>query len=296
MYINLELYRIFRETALTGNITKAAGKLFVSQSAVSQSLMQLEDRLGCRLFNRNKRGVRLTAEGEVLFSYVDSAVSLIENAQEKISNMKSLRDGEIIIGASDTACSIFVLPILSKFNAQYPEIRISVINRTTSELIKHLKSGTVEISFVNLPVDDAALDIQPVMQIHDCFVGGAKYAYLADSIIRLRDLRKYPVLMLERSSNSRNQMDLFLQGHELEITPSIELESLAMLSEFAKIGLGIAATIREDVQKMLDSRELFELRFSESLPVRRLGVAQLKNFSLSFAAEAFKNAVLAQSI
>ena len=292
MYVNLELYRFFREVAKTGNVTKAAERLYVTQSAVSQAIMQLEDKLGCKLFNRNKRGVWLTPEGEVLFSYVNNAVSLIENAQEKLSSMKNLRDGEIEIGASDTACSLFLLPVLNKFNTEYPEIHISVVNRTTRELIKLLKDGTVDLSFVNLPVEDAGLDITPVMQFHDCFVAGAKYAYLADSVIRLRDLQKYPILMLEKSSNSRKQMDIFFRSHELEITPSIELESLALISEFAKNGLGIAATIREDVQKMLDSRELYELRFLETMPVRSLGLAQMKNFSLSFAAEAFKQAVL----
>ena len=86
-------------------------------------------------------------------------------------------------------------------------------------------------------------------------------------------------------------MDLFLLSHELEIAPSIELESLALMSEFAKIGLGIAATIKEEVQKSLDSQELFELRFLEALPIRSLGLAQMKNLTLSFAAEAFKKAV-----
>ncbi|MCL2060034.1 MAG: LysR family transcriptional regulator [Oscillospiraceae bacterium] len=296
MFVNLELYRFFCETAKARNVTKAAEKLFVSQSAVSQSIMQLEDRLGCKLFNRNKRGVQLTPEGEVLFSYVGNAISLIENAQDKIAEMRDLRDGEIKIGASDTACSLFLLPILNSFNAAYPEIHISVINRTTRELIKHLKNGDVDMSFVNLPVDaDDTLDIQPVMQFHDCFVAGEKYAYLADSVMRLKDLQKYPILMLEKSSNSRNQMDIFLQGYELDIVPSIELESLALIAEFAKIGLGIAATIKEDVQRMLDRRELYELRFIEALPMRSLGLAQVKNISLSFAADAFKKAVLQQS-
>ena len=297
MYINLELYRYFNEVAKTGNVTKAAERLYVSQSAVSQSIRQLEDRLGCRLFNRNKRGVRLTVEGEVLFSYINNAVSLIENAREKISSMKSLRGGEIKIGASDTACSLFLLPFLAAFNSEYPEIHISVINRTTRELITLLKNGSVDMSFVNLPADDdAALDIQPVMQFHDCFITGEKYAYLADSVMRLMDLKKYPVLMLEKSSNSRKQMDIFMASHDLELRPEIELESLSLLSEFARFGLGIAATIREDVQKMLDSHDLFELRFLETLPVRSIGVAHLKNISLSLAAEAFKKAVLDYSV
>jgi len=296
MDINFELYRFFCEVAKLGNVTKAAEKLFVSQSAVSQAIMQLEDRLGCKLFNRNTRGVQLTTEGEVLYSYAVNAITLIENAQEKLSKMKSLRGGEIKIGASDTACSLFLLPFLDKFNSAYPEIHISVINRTTCELIKLLKNGTVDISFVNLPVEaDAALEISPVMQIQDCFVAGAKYAYLADSVIRLKDLRKYPILMLEKSSNTRRHMDTFLQSCEVEIEPSIELESLALVAEFAKIGLGIAATIKEDVQKMIDSRELYELRFLEKLPTRNIGLAQMKNVSLSVASEAFKNCVLSET-
>jgi len=293
MDISMELYRIFNEVAKTENVTKAAEKLFVSQSAVSQAIMQLEDKLGCKLFDRNTRGVLLTAEGKVLASYVSNAVSLVENAQDKLANMKSLRDGEITIGASDTVCSLFLLPFLKKFKAKYPEIHISVINRTTRELLKLLKNGAVDISFVNLPVDDdSMLEIIPVMQIQDCFVVGEKYAYLADSMIRLRDLKKYPIIMLEKSSNSRKQIDMFLASYELELKPEIELESLSLLSEFARFGLGIAATIKEDVQKMLDNQELYELRFLETLPVRSIGVAQMKNISLSFAAEAFKQAVL----
>ena len=288
----MELYRYFCEVAKNGNFTKAAGKLFVSQSAVSQAIMQLEERLGCKLFDRNTRGVQLTTEGEVLYSYADNAVSLIRNAEKKITNMKSLRDGEIKIGASDTVCSLFLLPFLDKFNSIHSEIRISVVNRTSRELVRILKKGAIDIAFINLPAEDEAMmEITPVMQIQDCFVAGAKYAYLADSMMRLRDLRKYPILMLAQNSTSRKQMDLFLLKNNIEILPALELESLTLLSEFAKIGLGIAATIKENVQEMLNSHELYELRFLETLPKRNIGLAQLKNVSLSFAAEAFKKSI-----
>ena len=98
--------------------------------------------------------------------------------------------------------------------------------------------------------------------------------------------------MLEQNSTSRKQMDLFLSGYGIEIKPAIELESLALLSEFAKIGLGIAATVKEDVQGMLDRHELYELRFHETLSKRNIGLAQLKNVSLSFASEAFKKSII----
>ena len=289
MDINLELYRVFCEVAKNGNISKAAENLFVSQSAVSQSIKQLENRLG-KLFDRNARGVRLTVEGKVLFSYVNTAISIIENAQAKLTDMQNLRAGEIKIGASDTICSLFLLPVLNNFNADYPDIRISVTNRTTQESINLLKAGTVDISFVNLPVeDDPQLIAKPVMPIRDCFVAGEKYAYLAGSVMNLRDLRNYPVLMLEKTSNSRKQMDIFLAGHNAGIQPVIELGSLTLLAEFAKIGLGIALTVKEDVQEMLNRQELYELRFTEELPVRHIGLIQMKDVTLSYAAKTFVN-------
>ena len=288
MDIDLELFRIFREVANIGNISKAAEKLFVSQSAVSQAIKQLENKIGGKLFDRSVRGVKLTVEGDVLFSHIDEAILLIENAQKKFTEMIELNIGSIKIGASDTICSLFLLPILEKFNNKYPDVRISVTNRTTQESIELLKRAAVDIAFVNLPIEsDDSLDVTPVKAIHDCFVVGGKFEFLADEKMKLGDLKKYPILTLEKASNSRKQMDNFLIENGIEIQPAIELGSLALLSGFAKIGLGIAATIKEEAQDMLERLELRELTFYEELPKRYIGLAKMKNVNLSFAAKAF---------
>ena len=288
MDIDLELYRVFREVARTGNISKAAEKLFVSQSAVSQSIMQLESKIGGKLFDRSVRGVKLTVEGGVLFSHIDDAIALIENAQTKFAEMIELNSGCIKIGASDTICNLFLLPILERFNNKHTDIRISVTNRTTQESIELLKRAAVDIAFVNLPIEsDDALDAAPVKEVQDCFVVGGRYKFLADEVMNLSDLKKYPVLTLEKASNSRKQMDIFLRDNGIEIQPAIELGSLSLLSGFAQIGLGIAATVREEVQDMLDRRELRELTFYEQLPKRHIGLVKMKNVNLSFAAKAF---------
>ena len=291
-WIDLELYRIFREVAKIGNISKAAEKLFVSQSAVSQAIIQLENKIGGKLFDRSVRGVKLTVEGDVLFSHINDAILLIENAQKKFAEMIELNSGSIRIGASDTICSLFLLPVLEKFTNKYPDIRISVTNRMTQESIELLKRAAVDIAFVNLPVeDDDSLDITPVKTIHDCFVVGGQYMSLADKTMNLSDLKKYPVLTLEKASNSRKQLDIFVMDKGIEIQPVIELGSLTLLSGFAKIGLGIAATIREEAQDMLDRYELRELKFYEELPMRHIGLVRMKNVNLSFAAKAFVEAM-----
>ena len=77
MAVKLELYRVFKEVAESGNISVAAKNLYISQSAVSQSIKQLETALQARLFARSPRGVTLTGEGQMLYQYVRSALGLI---------------------------------------------------------------------------------------------------------------------------------------------------------------------------------------------------------------------------
>jgi hypothetical protein len=100
-------------------------------------------------------------------------VGLIENAQKKIAKINSLDEGSIKIGASDTICSVLLLRLLKKFNVDYPNIHITVLDTSTAQAIERIKSGSVDLSFVTLPTaDDSAVEITPIMPIHDCFVAG----------------------------------------------------------------------------------------------------------------------------
>ena len=112
MSVKLELYRVFKEVAEAGNITAAAQALYISQSAVSQSIKQLEGELQTRLFARNSRGVALTPDGRMLYEYVRSAIGLLETGEEKLSQSRELQMGHLTIGASDTVTSQFLLPYL----------------------------------------------------------------------------------------------------------------------------------------------------------------------------------------
>ena len=101
--VKLELYRVFREVAEAGNISLAAENLYLSQSAVSQSVKQLEQQLGTRLFLRSPRGVTLTEDGRLLFEYVRSAMGLLETGENKLQQSRTLQAGTLVIGAPSTA-------------------------------------------------------------------------------------------------------------------------------------------------------------------------------------------------
>ena len=110
MDINLEYYKIFYYTAKQKSVTLAAEKLSISQPAVSQAIKHLEKDLGCALFVRTAKGVRLTKEGEMLFSYVERGYEAILSGEKRLLEMLNLEKGEICIGASDMTLKYYLLP------------------------------------------------------------------------------------------------------------------------------------------------------------------------------------------
>ena len=115
MNINLEYYRIFYHVAKAGSFTLAGEELCISQPAVSQAVKLLESSLGNKLFIRVPKGVRLTPEGAVLYSYVQKGYEYILLGEEQFRKMLDLENGEIRIGASDMTLQFYLLPYLEKF-------------------------------------------------------------------------------------------------------------------------------------------------------------------------------------
>ena len=102
MDINYELYKVFYYVAKTLSFSEASKKLFISQSAVSQSIKALEKKLDQTLFIRSTKRVKLTPEGEILFKHIEPAINLIIRGENQIMDAKALNGGQLRIGASDT--------------------------------------------------------------------------------------------------------------------------------------------------------------------------------------------------
>jgi DNA-binding transcriptional LysR family regulator len=93
--------------------------------------------------------------------------------------------------------------------------------------------------------------------------------------------------MLEKNSATRHNIDSFLKSLSIEILPEIELESVDLLVEFAKIGLGIAHVLKESAMEAIDKKALFQIETYEKLPQRKLGIVTMKNVPLSQASSEF---------
>lgn len=285
MDIKLEHYRVFYYVAKNQSFSKAATELFMTQSAVSQSIKNLELTLGCTLFLRSSKGVELTSEGHVLYEYAANALSLLDTANSQLQKLKQLEMGELRIGVGDTISRYYLLPVLERFHRLYPKIKLRIINRVSRDTLSLLKAGKIDLAFVNLPIFDDSADIRAAMSIQDIFVAGSKFLYLKAQELSAQQVAALPLILLEEKSNSRNCMDEFFRSKGVTIIPEIELGSHDLLLDFAQSNLGISCVIREFSQQYLDSGRIFELKLKEALPPRNIGICTLKGVRIGPPAE-----------
>ena len=287
MAVKLELYRVFKEVATAGNITAAAQALFISQSAVSQSIKQLESELQTRLFSRNSRGVELTAEGKMLYEYVRNAMGLLETGEAKLSQTHELQMGQLTIGASDTVTSQFLLPYLDSFHRQYPAIQIHIVSGRSHKVLGLLQSGKVDIAFASTPQDAASLDVHPCFQTHSVFVAAADYACDFDHTYTLQEIAQFPLILLDRKASSRLYLEKCFLQNGVHLQPEIELGARSLLVDLARIGFGVAGVTKEFVQRELEGGALRELKVDAEIPPRSVDMCVLRDVPMTAAAQRF---------
>lgn len=287
MDINYELYKVFYHVASTLSFSEASKQLFISQSAVSQSIKVLEKKLSQTLFIRSTKRVQLTPEGEILLKHIEPAMNLIRKGENQLLEANTLNGGQLRIGASDTICRYYLVPFLNEFHKMYPNIHIKVTNRTSIECARLLDNGQVDFIITNYP-NSGLSNTQNIRVIHDfsdVFVANEGYFPLRDRIITLKELQSYPILMLDRKSTTSEYLHSIFQKHQLDLVPEIELSSNDLLIDLAKIGLGIAFV--PDFCIPRQDENFFILNLEETLPKRQLVVVHNETIPVSQAAKQF---------
>ena len=290
MSVKLELYRVFKEVAEAGNISVAAKNLYISQSAVSQSVKQLETALQARLFVRSPRGVTLTGEGQMLYQYVRSALGLLATGEDKLSQAQQLLLGTLTIGASDTVTSFFLTPFLETFHRQHPGIRLKIVSGRSAKVLSMLRSGAVDIAFASSP-SEPGLSTWSCFATHSVFVAGSGYDCDFDHVYTRQEIADFPLILLERKASSRVFLEQYFLQSGITLTPEIELSSRSLLVSLAKIGLGVAGVTLEFVQDALLSGDIRLLKTDFTIPSRSVDMCTLQDVSPTAAAAAFMEMV-----
>jgi DNA-binding transcriptional LysR family regulator len=226
--------------------------------------------------------------GRQIFSTVEQALKLFDEAESKYTELKDTATGIVRICASDTVATHFLIPYIKEYHAKYPNVNLILQNGTSSETIELLKNNKGDTGFVNLPIDDSDINLSnTVMQLHDTFVASDKFSELMDETIDLKRLQDYPLLMLELSTATRQAIVSFAHSQGVHLHPEIELASLELMTALAKNGIGIACIPKEFVSHEFEEGSLKEIKTNPSLPARAIGLALPKHENLTFAVKEF---------
>jgi len=290
MNINYDWYKLFCCVAEQESITLASEKLFISQPAVSQSILRLEETVGCALFFRTPKGVKLTAEGRVLYQYASAGVAAFSEGERRLTAMLRLDMGEIRIGASDMTLEFCLLPYLEKFHKKYPNINISITNNPTPQTLELLKKGKIDFAAVSGPLSIPELDIFPVRQIQDIFICSDKIeATRADKISDLND----HLILLEGNTSTRLFLDNEFRKRGFIAIPKFELATSSQIVSFAARNMGIGCVVSDFAKTAIANGEVYEITVPDPLPTRQIYVAQGTNLH-SKAADELLNMILSK--
>jgi DNA-binding transcriptional LysR family regulator len=273
MDINYELYKVFYYVASTLSFSEASKRLYISQSAVSQSIKTLERKLEQPLFIRSTKKVQLTPAGKLLLEHIEPAMNLIQRGESQILESGNLGLGQLHIGASDTICRYFLVPYFRQFHKKFPDVPIKVTNATSLNCVDLLEQGKVDLIVTNFPNShlNHSYIQKTVANFTDVFIANPAYFNLKQQEISFEELLQYPILMLDRKSTTSEYLhNLFLQ-HHLQLIPQIELSSNDLLIDLARIGLGIAFI--PDYCLTRQSKQLYIVKTKERLPSRQMVAA-----------------------
>ena len=253
---------VFYWIAKEKNITKTAEKLFVSQSAVTQSLKKLEEQLGGTLFVRNKKGVELTDAGEKLYNYIESSINVLNNAENMFSQYTDSDSGTIRICGGSAICNIFFAELVSKVSEKYPNIRLTLRDSKTKEAKEKLLKDEIDMIIleeINEREEDG-IEIIPIMDFEFCFFTTPEYLEKIGGF-NLEKAKEYIYIVPQEGSRRRVGMDKILKEANIEINPQYEFTNGNVVKDVVGSGVGIGYINELMIADKLKSGELVKLDF-----------------------------------
>ena len=292
MNINFDYYRTFYYVAKYQNVTQAARMLMCNQPNVTRVIRQLENELGCALFVRSNRGMKLTPEGEKLYSRARIAVEQLELAEAELSGDRALQSGLVSIGATEVALRTFLLPVLNEYRRRYPGVRLKIANYTTTQAITALKNSLVDIAIVTTPTGEIkGLRSHTLKDVQEVAVCGDYFRALAAQPITLTELADYPLVSLGPRSMTYELYSHWFSEHGLPFTPAIEAATADQILPMVQNNLGVGF-VPEAFLEGQSQPSVFRLTMQETIPSRSVALLKRDDGVLSIAAKMLEQLML----
>lgn len=221
--MELRQLRYLIEITKEANFTRASEKVFVSQSALSQQIQALEKEVGTVLLDRSKRGVRLTAAGEILYRHAQRIFLELEQAETAIHELEGLQRGELRVGVVQTV-NDYLMPLLaSTFAEQYPRIKLLIDELPADEIEVRLEQGELQVGLGFLPNSRQNIDAQLLLEEQLVLIVRDDHPLAQQAEVAVSSLDQVPMVMLSNTFCTRR-----LWEESASLTPAQPLVVMEM--------------------------------------------------------------------
>lgn len=284
--MDLSQLEVFLTVAREGRFSRAAEKLFRTQSAVSQTIRKLEEELGEPLFDRTSREGVLTDAGQVLQGYAEKLVNLRSDAREALVELRELHAGRLVIAANELTV-LYLLPVLAEFRRLHPMIKIVVQRALGSHIPDDLLRHSVEIGVLTYDPQEPLLHSVIVYLDELAFVVPPSHPLASAKQVSIKQLGAESFVAHIVSSPYREKVIQAFRRHKTPLHMDVELPTLQAIKRFLVMGNGVALIPEISVEGELARGELVRIPVKELQLHRKLRLIYRKEASLSHAARAF---------
>lgn len=294
MYYNdldLNLIKTFLTVYECKSILLASKKLYISQPAVTKSIKRLEDFLGGKLFIRTPKGVTPTIECKEFKKACYNCVNALENGLNRFFELSKLNTGYLNIGSSSTIIRKILLPFIEIFNKKYPKIVISITDANSEKLVNYLKSGSIDLAIVNMPILlDNNFYSYPITQTHDCFIASKKFN---KDYLTLKELKQEKLILQKKPSSNRDYFELMCIENKIQLNPKFEIESFGLITDFVGKNIGIGYTIKEFIEDDILNNRVKIINTDLKIKPRDICLLMQDTVVNNFVSSVFKNELIA---
>lgn len=261
----------FLAVAKTGNLTRAASNLGISQPALSRSIQKLEGVVGEPLFERQPRGVKLTELGEFFLIRANQIKDLVDDTFAELTEASNR--GRIRLAVIPTIAPYLLPSVLKQFGRKHPEINIQVQEDTTQNIVRLSKDGEIDLAIVALPIHEKYLETVALFDEELILVLPKGHALESKKRIKLADIQEYPFISLDSQHCLSDNISEFCNRASISPITIERTNQLATIQELVALQHGISI-IPAMAQQLDKSKQRVYKHFSGDRPKRTIALLQ----------------------
>ncbi len=286
--INLNSLKIFYVVAASKSLLEAANRLYISQPAISRSMLKLEEEMDTQLLYRNNKGVALTPSGQVLFTYLKSMKDSFEICKREIMTINDIEKGSLVIGIQSHIVRNYLMDKIAHFRIKHPNIKIELIDMPTHEIIERVENRKVDFSIDSSPIETSFSNISviPLKSINTCFIASVDKD--TSKIKNIKDLEQENIILPIMRSSLRRNLNKFLESKNCRIRTILEFGTEDLIIDSVSRNFGIGYVVEPGVSHLIDSSILKKIDIDCELPRLDINLIKIDN-NLTKIAELFIN-------